>query len=255
MLSRFFPLRRETPDAARVPDRRRVYAIGDIHGRLDLLNRLLTMIGQDDAARPEADTTLVFLGDYVDRGPDSAAVVDLLRQLAGDATMDAHFLAGNHEEVFLLALGGDERATRLFCRIGGRETALSYGVTPDEYERLSHAEVSARLQALVPGAHRDFLAGLEDVVVIGDYAFVHAGVRPGKPLDAQRREDLRWIRDPFLGHRGRLEKLIVHGHTISDEVEMLPHRIGIDTGGFQTDRLTALGLEGEARWVLQTELQ
>ena len=253
MLSRFFPSRRETPAPARVPGGRRVYAIGDIHGRLDLLTRLLRDVREDDARRGDVETTLVFLGDFVDRGPDSAAVMDLLIRLAADPAVDARFLAGNHEEVFGLALAGDERATRLFCRIGGRETAFSYGIVRHDYEAMSHAEVSAGLQALVPARHREFLAALEDMVVIGDYAFVHAGVRPGRALDAQRREDLRWIRDPFLDHRGRLDKVIVHGHTISEDVDMLPHRIGIDTGGFQTDRLTALGLEGEARWTLQTQ--
>lgn len=252
MLNRLFP-RRDTPVAARVPAGQRIYAIGDVHGRRDLLDRLLLMIGQDDAGRPPAQTTLIFLGDYVDRGPDSAGVVDLLRQFATDREVDARFLAGNHEEVFLLALGGDERATRLFCRIGGRETVLSYGIAADDYEQMSYSEVSARLQALVPEAHRAFLTGLEDMIVIGDYAFVHAGIRPGVALAEQRQEDLRWIREPFLNHRGRLEKVVVHGHTISLEVEMPGHRIGLDTGAFQTDRLTALGLEGAERWTLQTE--
>lgn len=252
MLNRLFP-RREPPATARVPAGQRVYAIGDIHGRRDLLDRLLAMIRQDDAAREPADTTLVFLGDYVDRGPASAEVVERLRQLAGEAgATQVHFLAGNHEEIFLLALAGDERATRLFCRVGGRETALSYGIPATDYERMSYAEVSGRLQAIVPGEHRAFLSGLEDLVVIGDYAFVHAGIRPGVALEEQRQEDLRWIREPFLGHRGRLAKLIVHGHTISDEVEMLPHRIGVDTGAFQSGRLTAIGLEDADRWLLQT---
>lgn len=255
MLSRFLPIRRDPPAVApaRVPDGRRVYAVGDIHGRCDLLDRLLAQIRNDGALRGTAATTLVFLGDYVDRGPDSAAVIERLRRFAAEPDTDAHLLAGNHEEVFQLALAGETRATRLFCRIGGRETALSYGLAPDEYEQLSHTELSARLQALVPATHRDFLDALEDVVVIGDYAFVHAGIRPGRPLEAQRREDLRWIREPFLDHRGRLEKVVVHGHTISAQVEMLTHRIGIDTGGFQTGRLTALGLEGEDRWTLQTD--
>jgi serine/threonine protein phosphatase 1 len=152
--------------------------------------------------------------------------------------------------VFLLALGGDERAVRLFCRIGGRETLLSYGVDADQYERLSYDEVAERLQALVPPSHRDFLAGFEELIVLGDYAFAHAGVRPGVPFAEQRGEDLRWIREPFLDHRGTLEKVVVHGHTIRDEVEFRRHRIGIDTGGYATGRLSVLGLEGSERWIV-----
>jgi serine/threonine protein phosphatase 1 len=253
MLGRLFSSRRDAPGAARVPEGRRIYAIGDIHGRRDLLDQLLEQIGQDDAARGPARTTLIFVGDYVDRGPDSAGVIELLQRFSADTAINAHFLAGNHEEIFQLTLAGDERATRLFCRVGGRETAISYGIAPQDYEAMSHEEVSARLQALVPGTHRTFMAELEDMIVVGDYAFVHAGVRPGVALDGQRQSDLRWIRDPFLSFRGRLEKVIVHGHTISDQVEMLPHRIGIDTGAFESNRLTALGLEGEDRWIVTAQ--
>ena len=251
MLRRLFPARRAAAPPAAVPDGRRIYAIGDIHGRLDLLDELLARIADDETTRPPASTTLVFVGDLIDRGADSAGVVERLRLLR-ESGADARFLLGNHEEVFLLALAGDERATRLFCRIGGRETLLSYGLDADAYEALDHAGVIERLQALVPAAHRDFLTGFEDMIVEGDYAFVHAGVRPGIALSAQRTDDLRWIREPFLDHGGLLDKVIVHGHTIRPEVEMLPHRIGIDTGGYATGRLTALGLEGAARWLLST---
>lgn len=251
MLRRLFPARRAAPPPAAVPDGRRIYAIGDIHGRLDLLDELLARIADDETTRPPAATTLVFVGDLIDRGADSAGVVERLRLLR-ESGADARFLLGNHEEVFLLALAGDERATRLFCRIGGRETLLSYGLDADVYEALDHPGVIERLQALVPAAHRDFLTGFEDMIVEGDYAFVHAGVRPGIALSAQRTDDLRWIREPFLDHGGLLDKVIVHGHTIRPEVEMLPHRIGIDTGGYATGRLTALGLEGIARWLLST---
>lgn len=248
MFKRLFSPRRETAVAAAIPDGRRVYAIGDIHGRRDLLDELLARIGADLAERPAASTTLVLLGDFIDRGPDSAGVIDRVRIIAGDVRA----LLGNHEEVLLLTLDGDERAARLFCRIGGRETALSYGIDADDYERLSYPDLIAALQARVPSEHRAFLASCEEMVVIGDYAFVHAGVRPDLPLDAQRAEDLRWIREPFLDHRGTLAKTIVHGHTIRPEVEFRPHRIGIDTGAYASGRLTALALEGEARWLIQT---
>ena len=249
MLRRFLPARRESEPAAALPPGRRIYAVGDLHGRLDLLDAALARVAADDAARSAAETELIFLGDLVDRGPDSAGVVERLRRLAAEQPR-TRFLLGNHEEVFLLALGGDERAVRLFCRIGGRETLISYGVSPEEYERLSYEEVAERLTALVPVAHREFLSGFEQLVVVGDYAFSHAGVRPGVPFAEQKVEDLRWIREPFLDHRGPLEKVVVHGHTIREEVEFRRHRIGIDTGAYATGRLTVLGLEGEQRWIV-----
>lgn len=251
MIKRFFSSRREPRARVKVPDGRRIYAIGDIHGRLDLLDDLLARIDTDDESRGKAETTLIFLGDLVDRGPDSAGVVGRLRQLS-ESRSRTRFLLGNHEEIFLLAIAGDDRATELFRRIGGRETALSYGISPEYCDGLTAAEVSERLQALVPSAHRDFLNGFEDLIVIGDYAFAHAGVRPGVPLNSQRPEDLRWIRELFLDHHGTLEKVIVHGHSIRAEVEITNHRIGIDTGAYLTGRLSALGLEGAERWVLQT---
>lgn len=249
MLRRLLPSRRATERPVAVPDGRRIYAIGDIHGRLDLLDSALTRLHADDRARGAAETTIVFLGDLVDRGPESAGVIDRLCELSASGCA-VRFLMGNHEEVFLLAIGGDRQAARLFCRIGGRETLMSYGVGGDAYERMSYDEVIERLQALVPPSHVAFLTAFEALIVVGDYAFVHAGVRPGVPLDQQRGEDLRWIREPFLDHRGTLEKVIVHGHTIREEVEFRPHRIGIDTGGYATGRLTVLGLEGTERWVL-----
>lgn len=241
---------RVEPARDSLPDGQRVYAVGDIHGRLDLLDRLLARIDADDVAREPAETTLIFLGDLVDRGPDSAGVVDRLAALA-ESGRHARFLAGNHEEIFLETLAGDAKALRLFCRIGGRETALSYGIGEAEYDALDYDALAAELDRLVPDRHRRFLAGFEDMIDMGDYLFVHAGVRPGRPLDQQRTADLRWIRDTFLDHRGRLEKRVVHGHTISHDVEFRPHRIGIDTGAFATGRLTALGLEGSDQWVIE----
>lgn len=234
-----------------VPAGERVYAIGDIHGRLDLLDALLEQVDADDAARGSAATTLVFLGDLVDRGPASAAVVERLSRVVGERPA-TRFIMGNHEEIFLAALDGDDKALRLFCRIGGSETVLSYGMGVDEYEQLDYDALARRMDALVPQHHRDFLAGFEDMVTIGDYVFVHAGVRPGTPLAEQNTADLRWIRSSFLEHGGRLEKMVVHGHTITEEVEYRSNRIGIDTGAYESDRLTALGLEGHSRWILQT---
>lgn len=234
-----------------LPDGARVYAVGDIHGRLDLLDDLLARIDADDARRGPAETAVIFLGDLIDRGPDSAGVVERLRGIAG-SDRRIRFLAGNHEEILLEALRGDAKALRLFCRIGGRETALSYGVGEAEYDACDYDELLQALDRVIPDAHRAFLSAFEDAITLGDYHFVHAGVRPGLPLDDQRTADLRWIRDGFLHHRGRLEKRIVHGHTVTEDVEFLPHRIGVDTGAYATGRLTALGLEGAEQWLIQT---
>lgn len=233
-----------------VPDGVRVHAIGDVHGRLDLLDRLLERIDEEDCAAGSR-STLIFLGDLVDRGPDSAGVIDRIIDLAAQRP-DTRALMGNHEEVFLTALGGNEEAVKLFCRIGGRETLESYGLGPDEYDRLDFAEVGDAMRALVPEQHRALLSAMEDMVVLGDYAFVHAGVRPGVPLEEQRPSDLRWIRGPFLESRAPADRIIVHGHSIRAEPDLLQCRIGIDTGAYATGRLTALGLEGSRRWLVET---
>ncbi len=252
MLAKLLNLRKRVPDflPAMVPGLR-VYAVGDIHGRLDLLDAILARIEADHAARPPAERHIIFLGDLVDRGPDSAGVVERIRQL-GASDQHVHCLMGNHEEIFLRAIDGDDKALRLFCRIGGRETMLSYGVSGEEYERLDYNEVAERLKAVVPPEHQLFLSDLKEILVLGDYAFVHAGVRPGIPIAEQKLAETRWIRDPFLDHRAPLEKMVVHGHTVAEEAEFLPHRIGIDTGAYQSDRLTALMLEDQAREIFST---
>lgn len=238
------------PEGA-VPPGVRVYAVGDIHGRLDLLDALLAQIESDDAARPAARSTVIFLGDLIDRGPDSAGVVQRLMELSA-RTDTVRFLLGNHEEVFLKAMSGDLKALSFFIRIGGKPTILSYGITEQQYLETDYPELLELLRARVPPAHLEFLAGFEDMIVLGDYAFVHAGVRPEVPLAEQSAATLRWIRDEFLTHRAPHEKIIVHGHTISEEIEEHAFRIGIDTGAYATGKLTAMGFEGAERWILQT---
>ena len=239
-------------DTARVPDGMRVYAIGDIHGRNDLLHKLLKQIESDDAARGPADTHIIFLGDLMDRGPDSAGVIDTAMALR-DAGRKVRFLMGNHEEVFVRACRkNDTKVTRFFLRIGGEATVLSYPITRAEYITLDMEQLSERLATLVPEAHLEFVESFEDQIVIGDYAFVHAGIRPGVPLSEQKPSDLRWIREDFVDQRGDLEKVVVYGHTIYDQVEERGSRIGIDTGAYASDKLTALALEGGERWYLQT---
>lgn len=251
MLKKLLRTRRASAtSAAAVPPGERVYAVGDVHGCDDLLGRLLTLIDQDDAERGPARTTIIFLGDLVDRGPASAAVIERLRLLSA-ARPDTRFLLGNHEEVFLEALSGEPKALRMFCRIGGRETIMSYGVEAADYDRMDYEELHAAMGARVPAAHREFLAGFEDIIIIGDYVFVHAGIRPGADLDSQRAADLRWIRNPFLNYDRPLEKMVVHGHTISEDLDIQPHRIGVDTGAYDTGCLTALGLEGTSRWAIR----
>jgi serine/threonine protein phosphatase 1 len=252
MISRLFSTFRQPArgTATAVPSGRRVYAVGDIHGRLDLLERLIEAIEKDDASRPAATTEIIFLGDLIDRGPQSAQVVERLRTFATERP-GVRFLLGNHEEVFLKALAGDLEALAFFTRFGGRETLLSYGMTAAAYCAADYETLLELLRDIVPAEHRTFLENFEDMIIVGDYAYVHAGIRPTEPLASQRGSDLRWIRREFLTHRGRLEKMIVHGHSIADDVEILPHRIGLDTGAYASGTLSAMGFEGVDRWMIQ----
>jgi serine/threonine protein phosphatase 1 len=235
-----------------VPDGIRVYAIGDIHGRLDLLDALLDAIAADDRARGGAlRTRYIFLGDLIDRGPDSRGVVERLMTLA-EAGQGARFLMGNHEEVLLRALDGDVKALRFLVRIGGRETLLSYGIGEEEYRSHDYDDLLRIAIERVPAAHRAFLAGFEKWISVGDYLFVHAGIRPGVAIEEQAASDLYWIRDEFLRHRDSFGKMVVHGHSITEDIDVRANRIGIDTGAFASGRLTAIGLEGEERWFLST---
>nr|WP_327196890.1 MULTISPECIES: metallophosphoesterase family protein [unclassified Sphingopyxis] len=227
-----------------------VYAVGDIHGRDDLFAQLLDRIDRDRGERPHEQCILILLGDLVDRGPDSNQVVE--RALSLSSRFDrVHHLIGNHEECMLGALTGDISALRYFSRIGGDATIRSYINDDTRYGDASFEELAELFPAHVPAAHIAFLKRGEDMVRYGDYAFVHAGVRPGVPLESQKPSDLRWIRDDFLSTSTDFGALVVHGHTISDQVEMRPNRIGIDTGAYCSGALTALGLEGTDRWVLQ----
>jgi len=233
----------------------RVYAIGDIHGRVDLLEKLIDKIAADDWKRPEVESTsLVFLGDYVDRGPHSRQVIDFILKLR-EKWPDMLCLMGNHEQVFQMALTGDEQALKFFLRpgVGGRETMISYGATEEQIDTMSIGELSLWLAGAVPQTHRDFLAGLQDQHLIGDYAFVHAGIQPGVAMEEQEASDLFWIRDEFLNYEKPHPYVVVHGHSIREDVEHKFNRIGIDTGAYLTGRLTAVGLEGKDSWFLKTE--
>jgi serine/threonine protein phosphatase 1 len=243
---------RTPPRAERVPDGIRVYAIGDIHGRLDLLDALLASIAADDRARGDGvETHYIFLGDLIDRGPESRGVVDRLIAFANSGAK-VRFLMGNHEQVFLRALEGDLRALRFLVRIGGRETLHSYGIGDEDYRTLEFEELAILAAQKVPAEHLAFLARFEDWIALGDYLFVHAGLRPGVALEAQAQSDLCWIREEFLTHRESFGRMVVHGHSITEDIDVRANRIGIDTGAFATGRLTAIGLEGAGRWFLST---
>ena len=233
-----------------IPHGRRVYAVGDIHGRLDLFAELAAAIEEDDRARNPVETTIILLGDLVDRGPDSAGVVDFAREWRRHRRV--RVLLGNHEEMLLGALD-DIEVLRHLLRHGGRETLLSFGIAADTYDAASYEEVQALMRRHIGQEIIAFLRGCEDMIRIGDYAFVHAGIMPGRPLDEQTPQSLRWIREPFLGSADDHGAVIIHGHTISDEVVVAPNRIGIDTGAFQSGRLTALALEGTRRWLIATD--
>lgn len=252
MFKRLFGKSSNRPlDNARIPEGRRIYAIGDIHGRNDLLNKLIEKIIADDGERGDAQSELIFLGDLVDRGPDSSGVIETAMALKQELG-DVRFLMGNHEEVYLKAASGDEKAVKFFNRIGGKETILSYEISMKEYMNLNHQELAQRIPALFPEKHVSFIESFEDQIIIGDYAFVHAGIRPGIPLDEQKPKDLRWIREEFLSVKEPHEKVIVYGHTINDEVVEKGNRIGIDTGAYYSEKLTAIGLEGADHWYIDT---
>lgn len=229
---------------ARTPEGARLAAIGDIHGCADKLQSLLANIAADDGAKG-MPSRLIFLGDYVDRGPDSRAVVERLIHIAKERP-DAVFLKGNHEDVFLKFLNKPEE-NKEWLGWGGIETLWSYGVeTPDERDALGIAEAARRL---IPKSHVDFLTSLELYRVFGEYLFVHAGVRPGVPLEKQDENDLLWIRGEF--HHAPPEKrpaeVVVHGHQPIRKPLDAGWRIDVDTGACFGGPLTAVVIEGESR--------
>ena len=231
-----------------VPPGTRWYAVGDVHGRLDLFEALIAAIDEDDARASAAQSTAVLLGDLVDRGPDSAGVV--ARARAWQAERRVRLLAGNHEEMFLYALE-DVAVLRHFLRHGGRETALSYGIPRAQYDQASLEELQALLAAALPDDDRRFLAAAKNYLVAGDYLFVHAGIAPHVPIEEQEGHHLRWIREPFLDHAEPHDHFVVHGHTITEAIDERSNRIGIDTGAYRSGCLTALVLEGTTRRVIQ----
>ncbi len=238
---------------ARVPEGVRVYTVGDIHGRADLLQNLHRMIRADASTAPSGTTkTAIYLGDYVDRGLHSREVIDLLldEPLEG---FDKVYLKGNHDDEFLGFLEDETRGPDWF-RVGGNATVYSYGIgIPGDVapgDRFSYIKNAVR--AAVPARHLEFLAGLELAREIGDYLFVHAGIRPGTALEEQEPEDMLWIRDEFVDSRADHGKVVVHGHSVTDRPDLRDNRIGIDTGAYASHELTCLVLEGATRRFLST---
>lgn len=236
--------------APSLPEGMRLYAIGDIHGRLDLLRQLAGKISEDIGTAGANQINAVFLGDYIDRGPQSAAVIEELARGAFPVPLLA--LRGNHEEILLRFLE-DESVLDSWRKFGGLETLHSYGVSVAEPMRgVGYKAARDALRRVLPDSHVEFLKATRASTSVGDYFFCHAGVKPGIPLDQQETQDLLWIRDEFLEYPGAFGKVVVHGHTPATEPEQRFNRINIDTGAYATSKLTSLVLEGDQRRFLST---
>jgi len=241
--------------APRIPDRMRIYAIGDIHGRADLLNRIHRAIQTHaETAGPE-DNYIVYLGDYVDRGLQVKTVIDMLATAPPEGFIPV-FLKGNHEEMLLEFIGNAE-VLEDWLNVGGQATLVSYGLAvPGYVSGPDHAEkIRQEFLEAFPKAHHDFLLNLRLFFQAGDYLFVHAGIRPGIALEKQDPADLAWIREPFLSARKKSPYRVVHGHNITREPEVFPFRIGVDTGAYATGRLSCVMLEADRVACLTIDLK
>jgi Calcineurin-like phosphoesterase len=232
----------------RVPNGVRIYAIGDIHGRSDLLDELLKRIDTHLETNPVSHSIEVFLGDYIDRGPASRQVLDQL--VARSQTNQTVFLKGNHENL-LTRFVTNPPILQTWQDLGGLETLMSYGIISSiNANAATQAQLAAQFDLVLPKAHRRFIDDLKSSFTCGDFFFVHAGVRPGIPLAEQREEDLLWIRQDFLLYEKDFDKIIVHGHTPVPQPDIRPNRINIDTGAYATGQLTCLMLEGDKMGLL-----
>ena len=245
--------RKKPPVTRAAPEGLRLYAVGDVHGRLDALELLVAAIREEGA--DGLGPVLIMLGDYVDRGPASRQVIDRLVALEGDGSLETRFIRGNHEDTMLSFLG-EPSLGATWCSFGGVETLLSYGVTAPLMSDPPEAWEAARdaFAAAIPPSHVRFLQALEPAVEYGDYFFTHAGVRPGVELDDQDPYDLMWIRDDFLRGSATFSKCIVHGHTPEADAFVSDRRIGVDTGAYATGRLSAIVLEGPGRRLIQAQV-
>ena len=224
-----------------------LYVIGDIHGRLDCLNRAHALIDQDRIENPTSHTVEIYLGDYIDRGPDSYWVIECL--LKRGRYVDTVFLRGNHETMFERFLD-EEIGFEAWRTVGGAETLVSYGLDGKDFS--SDYRVPKNVgHTLMPEEHWAFFQALEHYHTIGPYCFVHAGLRPNVALDQQTLDDMTGIRNAFLNHAGDFGFVVVHGHTPVSEVDFRPNRINIDTGAYATNRLSVLKITATGPCVLE----
>lgn len=247
---------RKSPRSNRLPEgarQYRAYVVGDVHGRLDLLDALLAKIDDDFAVSPARKAVIVLVGDLIDRGPCSAGVIERLRTYARPG-VKLIFLLGNHEEIMLRILDGDVSLIPQWLKFGGAQCLASYGIDPVELAMMGDAEALSAIRSAIPVHHSRFLQGFVDSFRFGDYLIVHAGIRPGIALDQQLQSDLRWIRQPFLEDDRDHGFVVVHGHSITDGVDERANRIGIDTGAYASGILTALVIDGPDRWYLDTRV-
>lgn len=234
-----------------MPAGERVYAIGDIHGRLDLFHRLLEKIESDIARRGAAKTRIVVLGDFIDRGPDSAQIAAIFAAQKGRARFVV--LKGNHEAALLDGLRGDRAALDLWIEHGGDATLRSFGASEEQIFPIDSRGLLDTVRQIVPKPIVAWLSKLPLMYRMGQYVFVHAGVRPGVALSKQSADDLLWIRGAFIDSEADHGAIVVHGHTVfEDGVSLRFNRIGVDTGACRTGRLSAVALEGDAQWVVDT---
>lgn len=253
MISKLFRTRTKatTPSAPAVPPGTVVWAVGDVHGRLDLLIPLVEAIRADLQSSGAERKMVIFLGDYIDRGPDSRGVLKLLAGLSSSEGVEWRFVKGNHEQAMLDFLDRPSSGAR-WCEYGGDRALKSWGLRAPEMAHRTEAwaRVAADLQHKLTRDEVHFLENLELSVTVGDYFFSHAGARPGLALDRQSPEDLMWIRQTFLDSPAAFERVVVHGHTPTSQVHSDHRRIGIDTKAYESGVLTALRLDGQERSLL-----
>ena len=229
----------------------RAYAIGDVHGCVDLLQSLLVKIEQHNARAEQKPAHIIYLGDLIDRGPASKQVLDLLCT-RNNEPFQTHYIMGNHEEALLRGLSGEPNLLEPWLRHGGQATVESYGVARGLLYGRSDDELEHIIRSAIPGTHLDFLSTFVDSIRFGDVLFVHAGIRPGIPLEAQSPQDMKWIRKEFVESTDDYGCLIVHGHTIVENVEVNPNRICVDTGAYKSGHLTAICIDEQDHGFLQT---
>lgn len=228
----------------RLPEGTRIYAFGDIHGRADLLQDMFTVIDADLARNPITRPVEVFLGDYIDRGPNSSQTLDLL--IERGRSRETVFLKGNHEAYFLEVLCDPSKISN-WRQFGGLQTLMSYGLNPPlNPTAAQQTALIDTLKEVMPAGHLAFLRGLDLSFTCGDFFFVHAGVRPGVPLKEQQEADLLWIRNEFLDSDANFGKFVVHGHTPVRAPDIRTNRINIDTGAYATGNLTLLSIQGSS---------